>query len=144
LGFSGNAKLDFEIAEVIADVDASLYILDFLPNATVDEMNEKAEHFYSIIRNRRPDTPILFVEDPVFTHSRYDSRMANEIKTKNATIHRIVDTWKARGDNQIELLSSVEMIGDDGEATIDGIHFTDLGFMRYADLLYPVIKKKYH
>jgi hypothetical protein len=141
LGFSGNAKLDYEIAEVIAEIDASLYILDFLPNATVDEMNEKAAHFYSIIRNRRPDTPILFVEDPIFTHSRYDTKMADEIESKNATIHRIFDDLKARGDNNIQLLSSVDMIGEDGEATIDGIHFTDLGTMRYATLLYNYLKK---
>jgi lysophospholipase L1-like esterase len=32
------------------------------------------------------------------------------------------------------------MLGHDGEATVDGIHFTDLGLMRYAELLYPVIK----
>jgi hypothetical protein len=138
LGFSGNAKLDYEIAEVIANVDASLYILDFLPNATVDDMNEKAERFYSIIRTRRPTTPIIFVEDPIFTNSPYDTKMAEEIRSKNATIHRLFDSWKARGDENISLLSSAEMIGDDGEATIDGIHFTDLGFMRYATLLYKL------
>ncbi len=33
------------------------------------------------------------------------------------------------------------MIGDDGEATVDGIHFTDLGFERYVDLVLPVIRK---
>jgi len=33
------------------------------------------------------------------------------------------------------------MRGEEGEATIDGIHFTDLGMMRYADLVCPIIKK---
>ena len=33
------------------------------------------------------------------------------------------------------------MIGTDDEACVDGIHFTDLGFMRYADLLQPLIEK---
>ena len=32
-------------------------------------------------------------------------------------------------------------IGHDGEATVDGIHFTDLGFMRYAEILYPILEK---
>ena len=45
LGFSGNALLDLEIADVIAGVDASLFVLDFLPNATVEQMNERAEKF---------------------------------------------------------------------------------------------------
>ena len=30
--------------------------------------------------------------------------------------------------------------GDDNEGTVDGIHFTDIGFRRYADKLIPVIK----
>ena len=71
LGFSGNALLDLEIAELIATVDASMFVLDFLPNATVEQMKERAEKFYSIVRSKHPDTPILFVEDPIFTHSRF-------------------------------------------------------------------------
>jgi lysophospholipase L1-like esterase len=141
LGFSGNGRLDYEIAEVIANVDASLYILDFVPNATVEEMNEKAERFYTIIRESRPDAPILFVEDPLFTHIRFDQRIAKEVKDKNETINRIFESLKAAADENIFLLSSQKMIGEDGEATVDGIHFTDLGFMRYAELLYPIIKK---
>ena len=32
-------------------------------------------------------------------------------------------------------------MGTDNEATVDGLHFTDLGFMRYADLLEPIIRR---
>lgn len=47
---------------------------------------------------------------------------------------------KKTGEKNIYLLSSKDIIGHDGEATVDGIHFTDLGFMRYAEVLYPLIK----
>jgi lysophospholipase L1-like esterase len=142
LGFSGNARLDYEIAELIASVEASLYILDFVPNASVDEMNEKAVRFYSIIRNRHPETPVFFVEDPVFTHTLFDQRIAKEVKDKNKTIGRIFEDLKALGDKNIYLISSEDMLGHDNEATVDGVHFTDLGFMRFADLLYPLIKER--
>lgn len=141
LGFSGNALLDLEIADVIAGVDASMFILDFLPNATVEQMKERADKFYSIVRKKHPDTPVLFVEDPIFTHSPFDTKIAREVDDKNETIHAIFQAMKQRGEKNIHLLSSKEMIGDDGEATVDGVHFTDLGFMRYAELLYPVLKK---
>lgn len=141
LGFSGNGRLDYEIAEVIASVDASLYILDFVPNASVTEIREKTERFYSIIRNKRPNTPILFVEDPIFIHTLFDQRIEKEVKDKNIAINQVVNLLKGRGDQSITLISSKNMIGNDGEATVDGIHFTDLGFMRYAELLYPIIKK---
>ena len=71
LGFSGNALLDLEIAYVMAGVDASVFVLDFVPNAGVEQIKERAGEFYSIIRSKHPDTPVLFVEDPIFTHSRF-------------------------------------------------------------------------
>lgn len=141
LGFSGNALLDYEIAEVIAKVDASLYILDFIPNANVQQMQEKAVRFFDIIRSRHPDVPILFVEDPIFTHTLFDQRIHKEVNSKNKTINEIFQTLRVRGEKNIYLLSSKDMLGDDGEATVDGIHFTDVGFTRYAELLYPVIQE---
>lgn len=142
LGFSGNALLDLEIAEVAAGVDASMFVLDFLPNATLEQMKERAEKFYSIIRAKHPDTPILFVEDPIFTHSRFDKKVAQEVKDKNETLAGILSSLKKKGEKNIYFLSSKDIIGHDGEATVDGVHFTDLGFMRYAEVLYPVIKKR--
>lgn len=141
LGFSGNALLDLEIADVMAAVDASVFVLDFVPNATVEQMKERAVRFYSILRARHPDTPILFVEDPIFTHSPFDTRIAREIKNKNETLRVIYRSLEQRGDSHIFFLSSKDIIGHDGEATVDGIHFTDLGFMRYARVLYPILEK---
>ena len=45
------------------------------------------------------------------------------------------------GGKDIYLIHSEKMIGEDGEATVDGIHFTDLGMIRYANLITPFIKK---
>ena len=141
LGFSGNALLDLEIADVIAGVDASMFVLDFVPNATVEQMRERADKFYTTIRSKHPDTPVLFVEDPLFTHSPFDTRIAKEVKDKNETLNAFFRSLKQRGEKNIYFLASRDIIGHDGEATVDGIHFTDLGFMRYAEILYPILEK---
>ena len=141
LGFSGNALLDLEIADVIAGVDASMFVLDFVPNATVEQMRERADKFYTTIRSKHPDTPVLFVEDPLFTHSPFDTRIAKEVKGKNETLNAFFRSLKQRGEKNIYFLASRDIIGHDGEATVDGIHFTDLGFMRYAEILYPILEK---
>ena len=119
-----------------------MFVLDFVPNATVEQMKERADSFYSIIRAKHPDTPILFVEDPIFTHSSFDRRIAKEVKDKNDTLNAFFQSLKQRGEKNIYFLSSKDIIGHDGEATVDGIHFTDLGFMRYAEVLYPILKKR--
>ncbi len=141
LGFSGNGQLDYEIAELMAECDASLYILDFMPNVNVNQINEKAEKFYRILRDKRPDTPIVFIENPMFPHSKYDTNVRNIIQEKNKALHVVFDGLKAKREKNIWLIPSSGMIGTDGEATVDGVHFTDLGFLRYADYLYPTIKK---
>lgn len=141
LGFSGNALLDLEVAKIMAEVDASVFVLDFVPNASVEQMQERMETFYNIIRKKHLDTPIVFIEDPIFTHSLFDRNIAREVQRKNQTLNEIFTLLKKKGEKNIYLIHSDKMLGDDGEATVDGIHFTDLGMMRYADLVCPVIQK---
>lgn len=33
------------------------------------------------------------------------------------------------------------IVGYDEEGTVDGIHYTDIGFRRYADKMIPLLKK---
>ena len=48
--------------------------------------------------------------------------------------------WKA-GEKNLYYVSADKMLGDDGEATADGSHFTDLGMMRYVENIMPIMKK---
>ena len=141
LGFSGNGLLDYEIAGLMAECDASIYLLDFMPNASVEQINEKAEKFYRILRDKHPDAPVVFIEDPIFPHTRYDLMIRKEVDEKNKALHSVFESLKAKNEKNIYLIPSAGMIGTDGEATVDGIHFTDLGFLRYAEYLYPKVKQ---
>ena len=141
LGFSGNGQLDYEIAGLMAECDASLFILDFMPNVSVEQINEKAEKFYQILRDRHPETPVVFIEEPIFPHSRFDVNLQNRISELNRALHVVFDGLIAKGEKNIRLIPSAGMIGTDGEATVDGVHFTDLGFLRYAEYLYPKIQE---
>jgi hypothetical protein len=140
LGFSGNGLLDLEVAEWMAECDASLYILDFMPNVEVPMIEERLEKFYDILRSKRPDVPIFFIEAPDYTHNRYDLKSKARNEGLNKALHKVFDTLEKRGDKHIHLISSKGMTGTDGEEAVDGIHLTDLGFFRYAEYLYPKIK----
>ena len=50
-------------------------------------MKERMETFYRIIRNKHPKTPIVFIEDPIFTHTLFDQRVAHEVTMKNQTLN---------------------------------------------------------
>lgn len=142
LGFSGNAQLDLEVAHLIAKVkNPSLIILDYVPNSTVAMMKDRAVEFFRIIREAHPDVPVIFVEDPTFPHSIVDLKMREEVTSKNAQQKEVFRQVKASGAKKIYYVPSEGMLGDDGEACVDGIHLTDLGMMRYVDHIMPTIKK---
>lgn len=139
LGFSGNARLDYELAELIASKEAALIILDFMPNVGVDLIEERAENFYRIIREKHPKTTILFVENPIYPHSEFDQRVKKDIQEKNDAMNRVFNALVSSGEQNLHLVPALGMIGVDGEATVDGVHFTDVGYLRYADFLHPYI-----
>ena len=142
LGFSGNALLDMEIAHLMASVeDPGLFVLDYAPNAYAHLIDESGEAFFRVIRDAHPDVPVIFIEDVIFPHTIYDKAIREEVTKKNEAQKRLFDKLKKSGERKIYYIRAEGMIGDDGEATVDGIHFTDLGAMRYVDHVLPTIRK---
>ena len=142
LGFSGNARLDLEVAQLIARVAApSVIVLDYVPNAGADLIREKGEAFFRVIRTAHPTVPVIFVENPIFPHSIVDQAIAKEIADKNAALAQLFERLVSAGEQGLFYVPGEGLIGTDGEATVDGCHFTDLGMMRYVEKLLPVVKE---
>lgn len=141
LGFSGNGQLDLEIARVIAAVpDPGLIVLDFVPNVNEAQIDTLMIPFFEIIRSAHPDVPFLFIEDPNFPHKRFDNAARRQVDTRNAMMKERYEKLAAKYGN-LHYLPADHLIGTDNEATVDGIHFTDLGFLRFADLLEPIVRR---
>lgn len=142
LGFSGNAHLDPEVAQLMARVeDPGVFVLDFVPNCKADRINEKGEAFFRILRESHPDVPIVFVENPAFPHAIVDEKTKNDIKENNAALKNLYKKMKKEGQKKLYYVTNKGMTGDDGEAFVDGVHLTDLGMLRYAEHVAPVIRK---
>ncbi len=62
LGFSGNARMEPELADLLAETDAAVYVLDALPNMTAVMVRERAGAFVGRLAERRPGVPIVLVE----------------------------------------------------------------------------------
>ncbi len=139
LGFSGNAFLDDEIAALMADVEnPAVYVLDYVPNAKPERIEEKGETFYRILREKHPSTPIVFVEDPIFPHTVVDGKIAAEVTSKNAAQRALFEKLQAAGEKNIYYLPAQGMTQP--EDFVDGIHFTDQGMVHYADYLAPLLE----
>lgn len=141
LGFSGNGRLDLEVAEVMASVDAGLYVIDCLPNNKVDALKANIDPFFQLLRSKRPDVPVLFVESPMFPGYLLDMNEEATLNEKNAALRDYYNKLKKAGVKNIYYFETKGILTEDRQGTIDGYHFTDLGFYRYEKNLLPVIQK---
>jgi hypothetical protein len=126
LGFSGSGKMEPEMAELLAEIDSSAYVLDCLWNMSPDLVSTRVEPFVKTLRATRPNTPIMLAED---------CSVRNVCPTEKGIILRnIHQRLTAQGVKNLYFLSSEGMLGDDTEGTVDGCHPNDLGMMRQAEV----------
>lgn len=140
-GFSGNGRMETPIAELISDIDAFFYVIDCVPNMTPELVNDNTIPLVEIIRKKRPHTPIVLVENLMYEKSFFDDRMKENLIKKNNALKSEFNKMLSRGFTDIYYINNVGALGDDHEATVDGVHFTDLGFLRFSDFLISKFKE---
>jgi hypothetical protein len=141
LGFSGNGKMEVELAEHVAEIDAAVYVIDCLPNMDHELVRERTIPFVNALRAVRPETPVLLVEDRTFTSAwAIPARMVRHEQSR-AEYRKAFDTLKSAGDANLHYLVGSHLLGHDDEATVDSSHPTDLGFTRMADILEPLLRQ---
>ena len=134
-GFSGNGRMEAEVAELIADIDAKFYVIECMANVSKDQIKENTIPLVNIIREKHPKTPILFVENIMFESGYLNQSVYNELSLEDEELRHQLNILIHNGVQNLFYIKSEGSIGYDHEGTVDGVHFTDLGFLRYADFL---------
>jgi hypothetical protein len=141
IGMSGEGKMDFCMARAMATIpDVDVFLLDPVPNCTEMMCDTLTYDFVKILRDARPDVPIVIVEGPMYPYSRYDSMFKNYLPAKNAALRRNYEKLLAENPNNLYYVTCENLDGVEDDGTVDGIHLTDLGFRHYADKLVPVLR----
>lgn len=141
LGFSGNGKMEPEVGALLTEIDAAVYVIDCLPNMVEAEVAERAEALVRQIREVRPETPILLVEDRTYGNTWIIASKRERHAGSRAAFIRAYDALVSSGVKGLQYVEGEALLGDDTEGTTDGSHPNDLGFMRQADVLEPYLRK---
>jgi hypothetical protein len=139
LGFSGNGRMEPEMADLLAELDPAIYVIECLPNMSAKEVAERTEPLVRILRKARPQAPIVLAEDPTYSHAAVLPEVRQRTAERRAELRKSYDRLMATGVGQLHYLPGDKLYGDDGEATVDGVHATDLGFLRLADAYQPLL-----
>lgn len=140
-GFSGNGKMEIPVAELLSGIEAKFFVMDGTGNMSPEEIRQNAIPLVDIIRNKHTDTPIVFVECLLFEKSYLDNTTRDQVNARNDMLKAEYGKLIERGYSNIYYIENTGALGDDHEATVDGVHLTDLGFMRYADFLISKFKQ---
>ncbi|HMP06800.1 MAG TPA: SGNH/GDSL hydrolase family protein [Lacipirellulaceae bacterium] len=135
LGFSGNGKTEPELAQLIAELQPSVVVLDPLGNLHPKNVSDRLPTFIQIIRERHPRVPILLNENVTYPTAAIDADKRRRVEDSNRRLHDILHARMAAGDRWIAIVPTCDLTVDGGESTVDGVHPTDLGMVRMADAL---------
>ncbi|MBG84975.1 MAG: hypothetical protein CMJ40_10595 [Phycisphaerae bacterium] len=139
LGFSGSGTMDPEMADFLGEIDASMYVVDCLPNLDGEQVAQRAVPFVKRLRALRPETPILLVEDRTWGDSHINASRAKYQTENRAALRAAWDDLKSEGVPNLHYLEGDRLLSEDGDGTVDGSHPTDLGFRHQADAFKEVI-----
>ncbi len=139
LGFASGALGEASIAEYMANLSPSVFVLDYDYNAPSAEHLE-ATHLplYRRIRAAHPETPIILITKPILLACGDNS----DNDRRRAIIYETLRIARAEGDKNIYALDGKEMFApyETGMGCADGVHPNDFGMWVYAENIAKILK----
>ncbi|MDY7009356.1 MAG: SGNH/GDSL hydrolase family protein [Planctomycetota bacterium] len=140
LGFGGSAHSEQELAELLAELDGCAYVIDPLPNMHAEIITKRIEPFVNILRKAHPDTPIVLVGEPGYPHALFVTSARQRLSDNRSALRAAYDRLVTAGTDRLHYIPGDDLYDHDGEATVDGIHPSDVGFLIMADVFEPILR----
>ena len=136
LGFSGNAKGEPLMADYIAGLNMSAFVLDYDHNApTPEHLAATHEPFFKRIRAAHPDLPILILTRPQYY-------LSAEEQERLAIARTTYENALAAGDKNVYFIAGPDLVASvRNNALVDNTHPNDAGFVSMARAIGPVVAK---
>ena len=138
LGASGQCKMEQFFAHVAADCEADAFLFDSFSNPSAQQINERLDAFVATIRAAHPTTPLIFLQTEVRESRNFDEKIRKFEDDKRAASEAGMEKL-LKADRNIYFINPGMPLGSDHEATVDGVHPSDLGFARMLEEIRPQI-----
>ena len=136
-GFSGSAKGEALMAQTIAQLEMSVFVMDYDHNAhTHEHLQNTHEPFFKTVRAAHPELPIILISRPC------TRPFPSTLKYKQI-VRQTYENALAAGDKKVWFIDGGTLFGttDADACTIDGTHPNDIGFLRMANTIEPVLRR---
>lgn len=133
LGFSGNAKGEPKMAELIASLDLAAFVYDYDYNApNAKHLAKTHEAFFKRIRKAHPDLPIIIL-----------GKITGATDERDAIVRATYENAVKTGDKKVWFVDGKKLFEgtDVSYLTVDKCHPNDLGFYLMFRNSLPTLKK---
>lgn len=138
-GFSGNSHAEAEVAQLLAELTPALYVIGPAPSLKAVFAISRLERFFDILRQAHPHVPVVFISNAIYQDAWTSPHRFADTHEANEALLKVFRKLEARCTD-VHFIDGTQMLGDDGEAAVDGTHPTDVGFLRMAEVLAPRLK----
>lgn len=143
-GFSGSCKGEPEMADYLASLDPSVYVLCYDFNAPDPEhLRATHEPLFRKIRAAHPQTPIVLTSSFGVPSLQVEEPDEPERDERRAIVRATYDNAVAAGDRKVWFVDNKDVFDAFGgnDCTVDGAHPNDLGFWIMANHLRPALEQ---
>ncbi len=156
LGFSGNGRMDGNMADWIKTIPVSAIVLDCLPNCTYNTTRDSSDYFIGSIAYANPNVPVYLVNNFEYPQQFILPDNNDDMVKENILIKDIYKRLRKYGTEitdpvtgekyktgPLKNLRFIDVSKDKGignEDTVDGNHMTDLGTTHFAERLLKFVK----
>jgi len=140
LGFSGTGRMNPVVVRYLAEVDAAVFVIECSANMNPAQIRERCIPLVKALRVARPDTPILLVEDRGLPNGWIIPVGAENLSQNHLALRECFEALQQEQVPAVHYLRGADLYGGDGEGSTDNVHANDLGFLRMADVMEPVLR----
>ena len=140
-GYVNGAKGEASMAEYIAGLDMSAFVMELGMGMSTDELQAKHYNFYKTVRDAKADIPIVLVSEPIFTKD-----LTADDQARLDIIKETYNKAIAEGDTNIYLIDGSKIFRNKELIdlyTSDYIHPNDLGVYNLALGVYDAINSAF-
>jgi hypothetical protein len=141
LGFSGTGRMNQVIVNYLVQVAAALFVIECSANMTPAKIRERCIPLVKQLRAARPNTSIVLVEDCGRPNAWISPKDDGFVSANHVALRECFESLQKESVSALFYVPGDELYGVDGEGTTDNVHANDLGFMRMAGIMEPILRE---
>lgn len=137
LGFFDGVDETDTMANYISGLDMTAFVYDTDVTASPEKLEKIHESTFLKIREKQPDTPVVFVTAPYLA-------LTDDVKARYEIVKRTYENAVARGDENVYFVSALDYFPEDlrlSDLTTDGEHFNDIAYFFMKEAIKPILAK---